>query len=198
MRVLPAGSPVARRLRTLTASAVPANSLEFRCELFRLIALLIAEVRRALDQGGPARSEVVRKVVLVLEQAKQSDFQGLSVEDLARQCGCSRRHLTRLVNEEFGCSIIKLKTQLKLQKAATLLHDPEAKVVNVALDCGFNHLGTFTAKFKKHFGTTPAKWREKLLAHPAATPATPTVGPARGRLVATPSQQLRNRAYAPE
>jgi AraC family transcriptional regulator len=118
------------------------------------------------------------------------------VTDLARRCGCSRRHLNRLVNEEFGCSLITLKTQLRLEKAATLLHDPEVKVINVALDCGFNHLGSFTAKFKERFGTTPARWREQLRTRPAAPPAPPDA-PDRGRAVTTSPGQRKDRAYAP-
>ena len=46
-------------------------------------------------------------------------------------------------------------------KAVTLLRDPNAKIINVAEECGFNHLGLFNASFKRRFGASPGQWRDQ-------------------------------------
>jgi AraC-like DNA-binding protein len=54
-----------------------------------------------------------------------------------------------------------LRMEMRLLKAVTLLRDPNAKVINVAQECGFNHLGLFNASFKRRFGTSPGLWRNQ-------------------------------------
>jgi hypothetical protein len=50
--------------------------------------------------------------------------------------------------------------ELRLLKALSLLRDPGVKIIHVAEQCGFNHLGLFNACFKKRFGKTPGQWRK--------------------------------------
>jgi hypothetical protein len=45
----------------------------------------------------------------------------------------------------------------------SLLRDANAKVINVAEECGFNHLGLFNTCFKRRFGTSPGQWRKSTL-----------------------------------
>jgi hypothetical protein len=48
-------------------------------------------------------------------------------------------------------------------KAVSLLRNPREKVINVAEQCGFNHLGLFNTCFKKRYGTSPGQWRKLAL-----------------------------------
>jgi hypothetical protein len=50
--------------------------------------------------------------------------------------------------------------EMRLLKALSLLRDPDVKIIHVAEQCGFNHLGLFNACFKKRFGNTPGQWRK--------------------------------------
>jgi AraC-like DNA-binding protein len=50
--------------------------------------------------------------------------------------------------------------EMRMLKAASMLRDPDTKVINVAERCGFNHLGLFNTCFKKRFGATPGQWRK--------------------------------------
>ena len=47
-------------------------------------------------------------------------------------------------------------------KAVSLLRDCDAKVINVAEQCGFNHLGLFNTCFRRRFGASPGQWRKAL------------------------------------
>ena len=42
-----------------------------------------------------------------------------------------------------------------------MLADSDAKIINVAHESGYRHLGLFNAMFKKRFGLTPSKWRKQ-------------------------------------
>jgi hypothetical protein len=53
--------------------------------------------------------------------------------------------------------------EMRLLKAISLLRDANAKVINVAEQCGFNHLGLFNTCFKRRFGTSPGQWRKSTV-----------------------------------
>ena len=96
----------------------------------------------------------------VLEELSITELLTFSVGDMAQKFSCSRRHLNRLFHQHFGCSVASLRMELRLMKALSLLRDPNVKIINVAEQCGFNHLGLFNACFKKRFGNTPGQWRK--------------------------------------
>jgi transcriptional regulator GlxA family with amidase domain len=84
----------------------------------------------------------------VFENLSVDEMVNLSVPELAQTFGCSRRHLNRLFQHHFGISVACLRMEMRLMKAASLLRDTGAKVINVAEQCGFNHLGLFNICFR--------------------------------------------------
>jgi AraC-like DNA-binding protein len=52
------------------------------------------------------------------------------------------------------------QVQARIHKAARLLRESDTKVIDVALESGFQHLGQFNATFKRLFGKTPSAWRQ--------------------------------------
>jgi hemolysin activation/secretion protein/AraC-like DNA-binding protein len=86
---------------------------------------------------------------------------GLSLESLAKDLQCSPRHLSRLFQAKFGASFRRRQTELRLDRAQRLLLQSDAKVIQVALDSGYHHLGLFNTLFKRRFGMTPTEWRRR-------------------------------------
>lgn len=120
-----------------------------------------------LDTGTEAR------VAGILRHMPHAQIQALSIDELAHRCGCSRRHLNRIVNKHFGCSIAQLRLDVRLERATELLRNSNSKIIDVAMECGFNHLGAFSAKFRAKYGTTPAHYRG-LVINGRASAAEPT------------------------
>ena len=84
-----------------------------------------------------------------------------SLPELAVLLSCSERHFSRLFREQFGVPLRSRQTELRLQRASQLLADANSKIINVAYESGYRHLGLFNAMFKKRFGMTPSEWREQ-------------------------------------
>ncbi len=169
--VLPNGNSLAPLLQSLMHhpapdhfSGVPADKAPQRfscpCSFMSHVGAVFEELKAIVGQPGGPTGEAGRKVVNVLVHLSETELQELDVDELARRCGFSRRHLARLVKEQCGSTLAGLMAQTRLDKAADLLRDPERKVVNVAMDCGFKHLGAFSAKFRARFGMTPSDWRK--------------------------------------
>jgi AraC-like DNA-binding protein len=156
-------SPLALECHRHLAVVPPQFNLDHRGQLIRIAATVLsvefkdAQVRRS----GFGRTE--EHMVQVFEKLSASEIINLSVGELAEKFSCSRRHLNRLFHQHFGVSVAALRMEMRLLKAMSLLRDPDAKVINVAEQCGFNHLGLFNTCFKRRFGASPGQWRKTTL-----------------------------------
>lgn len=99
-----------------------------------------------------------------LAQAFEQD-QGL--EDLARACGASPFHASRVFRRVTGLSLHRHRQQLRLREALYRLPDMRGRLTELALDLGFSSHSHFSAAFKAEYGFSPQSghgkaWRVDL------------------------------------
>lgn len=160
----PSTSPLARQCQTLLDSTPASSTLEQRSHLLRIAAAILAEEFKAAKEQQTKSGHGHADLAAMFNQLSMEDVEKLSVEDLAKKMGYSRRHLNRLFQEHMGISASDLKMEVRLLKAVSLLKNPAVKVIDVALECGFNHLGLFSQCFKRRFGVSPREWRQQEVA----------------------------------
>ena len=155
-----ASSPLAGECHRLLAEVPPQFNLDHRSQLLRVVAAILSvEFKTAQPyRVGFVRAE--EHMIQVFEKLSANELLSLSVGELAARFGCSKRHLNRLFHQHFGFSVAAMRMEMRLLKAASLLRDPDTKVINVAEQCGFNHLGLFNTCFKRRFGASPGQWRK--------------------------------------
>jgi hemolysin activation/secretion protein/AraC-like DNA-binding protein len=160
--VFTADEPIGQRFARLAEQ--PLNSrLPVRCGMLQLWASAVAGWLTPLvpvTNGGNKLRDHFRELVGQMTEAELSEC---SLSDLSRQLHCSERHFSRLFREEFGVPFRARQIELRLQRARQLLADSNAKIINVAYDSGYRHLGLFNAMFKRRFGLTPSEWRRQNL-----------------------------------
>ena len=144
------------------AAQTPSDGLTMRCALLQLWTGAVASLIGSLSAsaGGNKLRERFRQLVGQMPEARLSEC---SLSGLAAQLHCSERHFSRLFREEFGVPFRARQAELRLQHARQLLASSDAKIINVAYDSGYRHLGLFNSMFKKRFGTTPSEWRQQNL-----------------------------------
>jgi AraC-like DNA-binding protein len=193
-------SILASECRQLLAAVHPEVNLEHRSQLLRIAAaVLSAEFKNVQTQrGGFIKTE--DRMIQVFDKLSTEELLNFSVGELAKKFGCSRRHLNRLFHQHFGLSVASLRMEMRLMNAVNLLRDPEAKVINVAEQCGFNHLGLFNICFKRRFGASPGRWRKSNL-QPESAPvhqaASRQVCPLNGNVLCAWSGQVEKASRAP-
>lgn len=165
-KVHPARAPLAVESHRLIIAVPSQNNLDHRGQLIRIAAgILSVEFTEAQTRRSSFASPEDH-MVRVFEKLSAAELINLSVGELAERFSCSRRHLNRLFHQRFGVSVASLRMEMRLLKAISLLRDPSAKVINVAEQCGFNHLGLFNTCFKRRFGASPGQWRKSVLQSP--------------------------------
>jgi LacI family transcriptional regulator len=99
---------------------------------------------------------VLRAVAILRERA----CGGLGIDELARECGCSRRSLETRFAAVTGIGIAAHIRQLKLERAKELLRGSALPVYEVAAQAGFCSPYHFSDTFKKALGQTPLQYRK--------------------------------------
>lgn len=162
-KLYPAVSPLAKECQRLIADAPPQFNLDHRSHLLRVAATILSEEFKTAQHSRAGFVRVEDHLVQVFERLSSDELLTSSVGELAAKFSCSRRHLNRLFHQYFGFSVAALRMEMRLLKAVSLLRDPDAKIINVAEQCGFNHLGLFNTCFKKRFGSSPGLWRKTVM-----------------------------------
>jgi AraC-like DNA-binding protein len=161
--IYPASSSLARECQALVDAAPAPNTFEHRCHLLKIVGAVLTEECRKAESKDLIVLQSSKTIESMLKGLSLQQLQDLSVTNLARELGYSRRHLNRLFHKHLGTSVSALKMEARLMKAAALLQDPAAKVITVAMECGFNHLGLFSSRFRDRFGVNPSQWRKQLV-----------------------------------
>jgi len=159
-----ASSHLASECQRLLEVVPPQFNLDHRGQLIRIAATVLSvefKEGQSHRNGGYVRTE--DHMVQVFEKLSASELINLSVGELADRFSCSRRHLNRLFHQHFGVSVAALRMEMRMLKAISLLRDANIKIINVAEQCGFNHLGLFNTCFKRRFGTSPGRWRKSTI-----------------------------------
>jgi len=159
--IFAAAEPVGQKFTRL-AEQSHSDGLPMRCALLQLWAGAIAGLLPAVPRSEPvSNSKLSDRFRQLVGRMPEAELSGHTLSDLAGQLHCSERHFSRLFREEFGVPLRARQIELRLQRARQLLASSDAKIINIAYDCGYRHLGLFNAMFKKRFGETPSEWRQE-------------------------------------
>lgn len=93
--------------------------------------------------------------------AETLDEHELSGEALASRVHLSRFHLDRIVSATAGEPPAALRRRILLERAAYRLITTDEDVLSVALEAGYSSHEAFTRAFRRVYGRSPSRWRQK-------------------------------------
>ncbi len=132
----------------------------FRTALDDLIAISVADaLARAgglAAEEGPLRPRVLQRCLDYVH----AHFTGpVSMTALQQHAGVSLRTVQDLFRRHLDCSITAYVRRVRLDaaRARLVLGRAGDTVTAVALDCGFNHMGEFSAAYVRAFGERPSE-----------------------------------------
>ena len=103
------------------------------------------------------RSAEPRHVRRIAEYLDAHAAEPVSLAELQAVAGVSIRAIHAGFRTYRGCTPMAFLRQRRLELARTrLLSSPGATVTEIALQCGFEHLGRFSALYRARFGESPA------------------------------------------
>ncbi|MBE9063941.1 AraC family transcriptional regulator [cf. Phormidesmis sp. LEGE 11477] len=147
-------------LELSTASTQKSSQLEQDVALWNFLSCLIG--RYALEQPAIGSFKSCRKAVVAARDYLGTHYSDdISLDDLAAVAGLSRFHFCRLFQKEIGVSASTYQTQLRLAEARKLLAQGHS-ISETAIASGFYDQSHFGKHFKRHVGTTPARYTSQI------------------------------------
>jgi AraC-like DNA-binding protein len=146
--------------------------------LERMSEMLFVEVLRRYADDLPAertgwlagiRDAAVGRALSLMHARPAEPW---SLERLSDGAALSRSALHERFVHFIGVPPMQYLTQWRMQLAARSLRDTDAKVLDVALEVGYENEAAFARAFRRTVGESPAAWRRLRRAHnrPALTP----------------------------
>ena len=89
---------------------------------------------------------------------------GLTIVDLATECGTNRTHLSQFFNNELGMPFRDYINRCRIEHATRLMEQNSYKIEELAQLAGFGSTTTFYRAFAKEKGMTPQQWQETAYA----------------------------------
>jgi AraC-like DNA-binding protein len=83
----------------------------------------------------------------------------LTLRDLAHEAGLSPYHFLRTFERLTGLTPHQYVRRARLREAAMRLTTEPAKILDIALDCGFGDVSNFNRAFRAEFGVSPRAYR---------------------------------------
>ncbi len=142
----------------LLAEPDPLGAEELACALLAR-ALRQAAAPPEARASGIAGSPRERRLAADLEEAIASRFtERLTLDELARTCGTSPFHASRVFRAVTGTTIHRQVTEARLRAALLALRRDAGRLSTLALDLGFCSHSHFTLAFRKEYGCSPSAW----------------------------------------
>lgn len=149
---------------------------DYGTELARKVArALVMSVRRS--EGQKQHSELLAtpkttdaRIADLEEWIRRNLARNLSVQVLAAKADLSPRHFARVFREKTGTPPAQYVEDIRAEEAAHRLVHTTAGLRSVAQAVGFGSVETLHRVFKRHYGQSPAAYREQF-----STPAPATL-----------------------
>jgi AraC family transcriptional regulator len=110
-------------------------------------------------QGGLGSSRLRRIKELV--HARMED--DLSLDEMAQSVGLSTAHFARMFRKSTGETPHQFVLRQRLERAKAMLRAPDARVLDVAVACGFKTQQHFAQVFRDVCGVSPTEYRQDLV-----------------------------------
>jgi len=130
-------------------------SVQIAIELFRQTG-----VAKRIDPMDAEQRALIDKVVGHFRQNYEKSF---SLDALSGFANMSKYSFTRKFKEMTGQTPYECFTDIRIMKSLEYLQNPNYRIIDVAMQCGFKNHSHFSQVFRQRTGLTPKAYRVKIL-----------------------------------
>lgn len=130
-------------------------------ELFK-IGELVADYLLYLDKNAPKpKHEMHWLAYLMKRHADEMYKTDMSLAEFAATYQKNEKYIGRLFKQEVGLSYAEYVQEVRLSNAKQMIAKSDDRIIDIALECGFNNISYFNRSFKKKYGYSPTDYRAR-------------------------------------
>ena len=126
-------------------------------ELFNIAEIICDYIKMLYNTKAKTLNQMHWLVSAIREYAQRNYCFNHTLKDLSVIYCKSEKYMGRLFKSEMKMSYHEYCLLLKLQKAEKMLNS-SSKIIDVALECGFNNISYFNRAFKRQYGMSPSQY----------------------------------------
>lgn len=139
----------------------PASRLRVKAYLLQMIATLYDNGKLVnMYEETDYDSRNIQNVKKVLKFIRQNYHTRITNEHLADMLNMNSQYFCRYFRKLTGKTPTEYINEIRIDKAAELLQQTDRKILDIAMECGYDNIGYFIRRFKTEKGITPSEYRK--------------------------------------
>ncbi len=133
--------------------------LRVKAALYNILGIL-GEGNLIYDRevAGDYRVEYIKDI---LNYIKGHYNEKIRIGDMADRIGMNEQYFCRFFKKMLGVTPVEYLNEYRIARVKQALVSGNESIMNIAMDCGFTHMGNFIKMFKKTEGCTPSDYRKQ-------------------------------------
>ncbi len=124
--------------------------------------------RSGNDKNSANRDlKLLRRLLRARDHMDAAPHEAWPVSRLASVSGASQAHFARSFRDAFGIPPHRYLLTRRVERAVALLRDTNLPIIEIALQTGWNSIGTFGRVFRDVTGENPSELRRRMRVSPA-------------------------------
>lgn len=132
---------------------------------FYMILANLTAAGQMIETTSPTESQQIERVKTAISYIHHHYHEHIRLKDLANEVGMSEEHFCRFFKRMTRRSPVAYMKEFRMQQAARLLLESDRKIIDIAMQVGFDHLSYFISVFKGYYGMTPSQYRRSFHSH---------------------------------
>lgn len=137
--------------------------MDIKASIFKIFSLITANnaLVSSHEKHNAVKQFQTERLKRVLSYIKENYREKISIGDLAKEVNLTQYHFCRVFKSLTGQTPIEYINYYRINQALRLLDDEDSKIMNIALEVGFDNFSYFIRKFKEYKNCTPSEYRKK-------------------------------------
>ncbi|MDC6366746.1 MULTISPECIES: AraC family transcriptional regulator [Flavobacteriaceae] len=126
-----------------------------------IVRILQGNMKKTLEENA-SRLASSNRLAYVIEHISTHLHETLSVGELSKKACMSESHFYKTFKEELGMTPIDYINNQRIKLAIKLLRNPNKKIKEIYLECGFENRSYFNRLFKRKIQVSPGEYQSKF------------------------------------
>lgn len=125
------------------------------------IGEIVSDYLKVLWENTPKKSKDPHWLVRLMKRYAEENFsRGICLREIAITHQMNEKYIGRIFKQETGQSFHAYCMTLRLQKAEKMLLQYDTKIIDIAMECGFDNISYFNRMFRRQHRMSPTEYRK--------------------------------------
>ncbi|HLO52690.1 MAG TPA: AraC family transcriptional regulator [Saprospiraceae bacterium] len=153
---------ILQRLLFLFTENHPAKDLFVDFMLKELIIRIMQAESKKIYTDQALHMNTSNRLAYVVNYIRKNLQQNLNVQDLSQKAYMSESNFHKVFKNELGISPVEFINNERIKLASSLLQDPNIKIKEVYMECGFESRSYFNRLFKRKKNISPKEFKDSV------------------------------------